>query len=171
MKAKRKDKERREETNCWREIVADRRRIERERERWTGRKQMWFARTGNLQLEEYGLACKPHWNSRRARNCSGVELWASCCNLLFSLQPLASSFPLFVRAIVLNLSPSGCHLILTARSLRHPFKIPGWRTYQVVYTFIRVEFLCRAGKTLPEIVCTPASDVRPPLRERRTSSE
>lgn len=32
MKAKRKDKERREETNCWREIVADRRRIERERE-------------------------------------------------------------------------------------------------------------------------------------------
>lgn len=71
--------------------------------------------------------------------------------------------PLFVRAIVLNLSPSGCHLILTVRSLRHPFKIPGWRTYQVAYTFIRVEFLCRGGKTLPEIVCTPASDVRPPL--------
>ena len=94
MKAKRRDKEGREETNCSREIVADRQRIERERERerWTGRKQMWFARTGNLQLEEYGLACKPHWNSRRARNCSGVELWASCCNLLFSLQPLASSF-------------------------------------------------------------------------------
>lgn len=74
--------------------------------------------------------------------------------------------PLFVRAIVLNLSPSGCRLILAARSLRHPFKIPGWRTYQVVYTFIRVEFLCRAGKTLPEIVCTPASDVCPPLNNR-----
>lgn len=38
MKGKRKDKEIREETNCWREIVADRQRIERER--WTGRKQM-----------------------------------------------------------------------------------------------------------------------------------
>ena len=97
---KRKDREReserekrernrgkRENGNCKRETVGG------WRERWTGRKQMWFARTGNLQLEEYGLACKPHWNSRRARNCSGVELWASCCNLLFSLQPLASSFP------------------------------------------------------------------------------
>ena len=33
MKAKRRDKEGREETNCSREIVADRQRIERERER------------------------------------------------------------------------------------------------------------------------------------------
>lgn len=38
MKAKRKDKERREETNCWREIVADRRRIERERDGQVGNK-------------------------------------------------------------------------------------------------------------------------------------
>lgn len=45
--------------------------------------------------------------------------------------------PLFVHAIVLNLSPSGCHLILAVRSLRHPFKIPGWCTYQVVYVHTR----------------------------------